>query len=284
LESGEEKKEKIIKSLEETRDLQAKSVDGIKKAVEGIPYLNESNRLIEKNIEAYRHLPGHHFINFPENASQLIDSNLKNAQYYYGQVRQMDFASTGTSTSAAYSSTVNVVNWLGSTGMNSYGTEVAPAFNVLKASLDDIQATESRRSEIRAMLGKLLRPEHNKFDDILFEYEKVKGDIQNIGSLSILMRTLLEKIKGELKLRLPNQIGVTDSKILPAVAEQLLDPTKSTPTFHTYSVLIGMFQPLMTKLTDTGKWNIRTTVDVDVVLSEFESMIYSLLVPVRSKL
>jgi hypothetical protein len=63
----------------------------------------------------------------------------------------------------------------------------------------------------------------------MVETEKVKADVSKIDGLAFAMRTLLEKIKGALKLRLPNQTGIKDNKILPAIAEQLLDPTKSTP-------------------------------------------------------
>jgi hypothetical protein len=280
---AEENKKKVIKNLEETRDCQHRAIDEIKKAVDDLPFLNESNRLTEKNLEALEKVPTQCFATFPDDVSQLIESNMKNAEFYYDRVKQIPTSTMVVATSAAYSCAVMVYGWLDKTE-NWSVTDVAPAIDVLKTSLDDKQNRESKRAGIREVLARLLPPENNRFDEIIHEYEKVIGDIQKLESLALLMRTLLEKVKGELKLRLPNQIGIGDNKILPAVAEQLLDPSKTSPAYVTYTILIGQYPPFMLKLTNIGKWNIKTLTDIDHLMLEFENMLYSLLLPIKHKL
>ncbi len=280
---ADESKEKVIKNLETTRDYQQRAIDKIKKAVDDLPFLNESNRLIEKNLEALEKVPAQCFETFPEDVSKLIESNMKNAEFYYDRVNQIPTSTMVVTTSANSSCAVMIYGWLDRPD-NWSVTDVAPAIDVLKTSLDEKHTREGKRADIRAVLTKLLTPENNKFDEIILEYEKVKGNVQKLENLALLMRTLLEKIKGGLKLRLPNQIGIGDNKILPAVAEQLLDPSKTSPAYMTYTILIGQYPPLMQKLTDIGKWNTKTQTDIDHLMLEFENMVYSLLLPIKDRL
>jgi hypothetical protein len=49
-------------------------------------------------------------------------------------------------------------------------------------------------------------------------------------------------------------------------------------------LLTGQYDQFTTKLTNIGKWNIKTPTAVESLEIEFENMIYSLVVPIKTKI
>ncbi|MCK9375027.1 MAG: hypothetical protein M0P73_02640 [Syntrophobacterales bacterium] len=280
----DEKKDQIIRELNETRDYNQKSLDEMKKAFQFLPYLNEANDIIDKEIEAINQVPSSYFDDFPPEASGLIEANKAIAFEYYGKVHPMytSVSSMTTSTSAAFSGAMSVSNWLDN---NKYlSIEIDNAAKILGNTLSDKVIKDKIEDEIKQLLGKLLRPEHNIYNNILEEIRIAKLDIQRIEGVVFLMRTLLEKIKGELKLKLRNQIGITRNKILPAIAEEFIDDNKSSSTYHTYMLLIAQYKTFASKLSDIGKLNIKDSDGIDKLEIEFGYIIRSLLLPLGDKL
>ncbi len=284
MDKQEEKKNKIITGLRETRDYNQKAIDEMKKVINNMPYLKEAVGVIDNEIEAIDKVPSKYFIDFPSEASKLIEANQANACQFYGKVHQMytDVSSMTTSTSATFSSASFVSNW-----MDNYkdrSTEIENAANKLREALSNRTIREKTKNEIRALLSKLLNNNDNTYENILEEIGRAKVDIQRLEGVAFSMRTLLEKVKGELKLKLKTQVGITKNKILPAIAEEFIDSSKSSPSYHTYMHFINQYNIFMDKLTNIGKMNIKNTEGIDKLEIEFDNTIRALLLPLKDKL
>jgi hypothetical protein len=275
-------KEGLIRDLEETRDLNIKSIAGIKKLVDDAPNLTEANRAIDNQIEAIRQVPVEEFKGFPQTSIDFVKIGRNQAKYYFDQVYQAQQISTGTATSAATSGAAEVYKWADDQANIKDNPNFKTAFAILHAEATDKGVMEKRRNEISALLLRLLPADENRFIEILAEAEKCKADLSKVEPLALSMRTLLEKIKSGLKKRLSSQ--AKENKILPAVADELVDPTKSTPAYSNFLAQIEVFKNLSSKLTNIGKWSVKSAASVDSLTYEWEVLMYSILLPLKNKI
>lgn len=284
MEDIEDKKKQVLQSLEETQESNQKSISGLTNVLVYLPSFHKANQLIGLQIEALKQVPAAYFAEFPPEALRLIEANNASSCQFYEQVQQVSPLTVGTATSATVSGATSVYNLLDSKKEKPAKKDLEKAAGILRKSFADDKSKSDRKSEIRGLLEKLLRPEENRYDLIMDEVSKAKLNIQTLESLALSMRTLMEKIKGKLKSKLPNQVGIKSNKILPAVAEQLVDPAKSSATYNTYNLFIEQFNLLTQKLTNIGKWIIKDKDGLEKLEMEFDSVIYSLLFPLREKL
>jgi hypothetical protein len=243
-------------------------------------YLQDAKAEVDAQATFYQNLTGTGFHGFPsgmkEAAYKFRDLAIDVNRSLSGYPSYAGSTGTGIVTSAS----TGLINHFGQKQLGSPADKsTLSKFVEVYKEKEDIKA---KIGEIMRILGVLLQPENNKFEEIVRERNLLATGTHTVDALAFKMRTLLEKVKGEIKDKLPNKQNVGKHDILPAYAEQVLEPTKATSVYYGYLKNAETYKQMEIGLGDVGKLRKAATENkFYLIFDEFVSVLFSILVPLK---
>ncbi len=270
------KKEKLLKILGKRMEQSNVALSNIKEGVRVIPQLEEARKLTSLQIKTVQNVPDqfeipNEMIEITENESQLFDQIY--GPLYSEEVKiATDYSPivSGSSCAMAFYHQVSQEDNYKKTNMK-WAEENIGEFIQLNDELNRKQVTEY-------LIRKLNSDVADEFHSAIQDFARLKAGIIKIPDLAFRFRTIMEKVKGELnvKLLLP-KTQVKSGKIIEELANRFTGGIGSAD-YNLFCSEDRNFQEFHSKLTDIGKFKIvYNSSDFEILITRFIDNLYAIL-------
>ena len=267
---------KMLKMLGERKKQSENALYNIGEGFRVTPQIEEVKRLTDLHIKTVQNIPDE--FDIPDEMIEITENENELFVQIYGPLfsekvkidTNYSPIVSGSSAALAYYQQVSQEDTYKKANMK-WAEENIGEFVQLNNELKRKQATEN-------LIRKLNSDIADEFHSAIQDFARLKADIVKIPDLAIRFRTIMEKVKGELnvKLLLP-KIQVKSGKILEELAN-IYTGGIGRPHYNLFCIEIKNFQSFHSILTNIGKSNILyNSADFEVLLTRYIDNLYAIL-------
>ncbi|MBN2603725.1 MAG: hypothetical protein JXA91_06310 [Candidatus Thermoplasmatota archaeon] len=232
-----------------------KNAQNIKKIV---PKLEEAKNYADWGIQAFSQIPDKPEFEIPDSVVEIAEAENIIFRNNYSFLSISDYSMSTTMSSIGLSGCMVSIGYFNDSttkqvynnGNNLWAHDAINSFGKI---------IEQQQKEIKviAFVTALNNAHKSLVESIINDMPNVKHDITVLQDFCLRMRTVMEKVNGELKQRLPNKIGVQSgiTNLLNAVCLQLVTSDTTSSEYILFQMHINTFASLWKTLSGDGKYN-----------------------------